>query len=61
MITPVELLQEKLGRLLSARKHSFKDVKECSISKELHEKHIDNLTPIIESYKFAITMLKKYT
>jgi len=61
MITPVELLQEKLGRLLSARKHSFKEVGEGKIDNELHKTHINNLTPIIESYKFAITMLKKYT
>jgi len=61
MITPIELLQEKLSRLWSARHHSFKAVKEGKIDKELHETHVKNLTPIIESYKFAITMLKKYT
>ena len=60
-MTPIELLQEKLDRLLSARKHSFKSFEENKIDKELHYKHINNLTLIIESYKFAIKMLKKYT
>ena len=60
-MTPIELLQEKLDRLLSARKHSFKSFEENKINRGVHATHINNLTPIIESYKFAIKMLKKYT
>ena len=61
METPLFVLQEKLDRLLSARKHSLDSFKERKINSDNHEMHINNLTPQIEDYKFAIKMLKKYT
>ena len=60
-MTPIELLQKKLDRLLSARNHSIKSLEEGVINDDKHEMHIIHLHPQIENYDFAIKILKKYT
>jgi primosomal protein N'' len=57
---PIELLKQELDKLNRARDHSAREPEEGRIDLALHEQHIRNLTPMIEDYKFAITMLKQY-
>ena len=55
---PIELLQQELEKLISARDKSIKVLDEGKISVELHDQHIMNLTPMIEEYKYIIRIVK---
>jgi hypothetical protein len=55
---PIELLQQELEKLISARDKSIKALDEGKISVELHDQHIMNLTPMIEEYKYIIRIVK---
>ena len=57
---PIELLQTELVRLERAREGSFQQVGEGKINNELHEQHMENLTPLIEEYKYVIRVIKQY-
>jgi hypothetical protein len=58
-MNPIDLLLHELNEFQRALIKSFEMVKNGSISQELHETHVSNLTPIIEQYKDAIEKLKK--
>ena len=55
---PIELLQQELEKLISARDKSIKALDEGKISIELYDQHIMNLTPMIEEYKYIIRIVK---
>jgi len=55
---PLELLQEKLSRLKSAKRHSKDDFEKGIIDSEIHAMHIHNLNPLINEYEEAIELLK---
>ena len=55
---PIELLQQELEKLISARDKSIKALDEGKISVELYDQHIMNLTPMIEEYKYIIRIVK---
>jgi len=58
--TPLEYLQIKLVELESARRKSETAVKNMDIDLNIHIKHINNLNPMIQSYRFAIKQLEEY-
>lgn len=57
---PVELLQEELKKLERARAHSIRSFEKGEISEELHNTHMENLTPLIEEYKYVIRVINQY-
>ena len=59
--TPIEVLKEKLAELEKARKKSDTAFREGGINSTLHETHVNNLTPKISEYRFAIRVLQQYT
>jgi len=61
ILLPIELLQQQLDELLIARDKSMNALKQGRIDPVLADKHILNLSPKIECYRFAINMLKRYT
>lgn len=58
---PIELLQSKLDELVQAKDKSRLTFEEGRIKLSEHETHMENLTPKIESYRFAIKHLNKIT
>jgi len=58
--TPLELLKQTLADLEKAKSKSVTSFKDGLIDSELHETHIDNLTPMISSYRYAIRVLETY-
>ena len=57
---PIELLQEKLKELERARDKSKWSFERGDISEELHNTHIENLTPLIEDYRYTIRVINQY-
>ena len=57
---PIELLQEKLNELERARDKSELHFFESKIGATTHMEHMENLTPKIETYRFAIRTLNLY-
>ena len=58
--TPLEYLQIKLVELESARRKCETAVKNMDIDLNVHIKHINNLNPMIQYYRFAIKQLEEY-
>ena len=58
--TPLELLKQTLKELEKARGKSLISFKDGLIDSELHETHVNNLTPMISSYRYAIRVLETY-
>ena len=61
VMLPIELLQQELDKYNKALSKSNRSFYIGEITKEAHEIHLQNLTPIISNYKFAIILLKQYT
>ena len=61
ILLPIELLQKQLDELVLARSKALISLNKNQINAITYEKYIDNLTPKIETYKFAITILNQYT
>ena len=58
---PIEVLTAALNELERTRDKSTEDHKAGKLSDDVHYRHIDNLTPQIEEYRYAVQILKKYT
>jgi hypothetical protein len=58
--TPVELLQEKLKELERARDISKWNFERGEITEELFDTHMENLTPMIEEYRYVIRVINQY-
>ena len=57
---PIDLLRKALEEYTKAKDKSFIAYGLGKITKELHEQHIENLTPKIERYTHAIRTLQIY-
>jgi hypothetical protein len=57
---PIELLQNKLDELIRAREHSVISFREGKIDSILHETHMNNLSPMIEEYRYIIRVINQY-
>jgi hypothetical protein len=60
MKKPIDVLQDTLKELISARDHSMKSFDKGEISEELHDTHLQNLSPLIEEYKYVIRVINTY-
>ena len=58
--TPMELLTAKLKELEKARDKSIEFFKKEKITEGEHEEHIENLTPMIEDYRYTIRIINIY-
>ena len=58
---PLELLKQTLKKLERSRDKSMISFKEGLIDSELHETHVNNLTPMISFYRYAIRILETYS
>jgi len=61
ILLPIELLQKQLDELIIARSKALIALNKNQIDTITYEKYVNNLTPKIETYKFAITILNQYT
>jgi hypothetical protein len=57
---PMELLTAELEELERARKKSEEAFKEQKITEGEHEEHMENLTPMIEEYRYVIRVINLY-
>jgi hypothetical protein len=55
---PIELLKIELYKYKKAYQKSVESLAKKEISRVLHEKHKENLTPQIEKYRHAIETLQ---
>ena len=58
---PIDLLKSSLEELERARDKSTELHEAGKLSDDIHYRHVDNLTPHIETYRYAIQILNKYT
>ena len=58
---PLELLEQELEKYVKARDKSIKSFEKGEINERTHDQHIQNLTPMIEEYKFVIRIVKDNT
>lgn len=56
-LSPIQLLDKELYELEHNLEKSKEIFEKGSITLELHETHVKNLTPIIKKYKQAIQLL----
>lgn len=57
---PVELLQNQLDALIRARDKSVKSFEKGEIDEATHHSHLNNLTPMIEDYRYTIRVIITY-
>jgi hypothetical protein len=57
---PLNLLQTELDSLIRARDKSVKSFEKGEIDKATHTTHMENLTPMIEEYKYTIRVINTY-
>jgi hypothetical protein len=58
---PIELLEQELEKYVKDRDKSIKSFEKGEIDEATHDQHINNLTPIIEEYKYIIRIVKYNT
>lgn len=61
METPLELLQNKRNELIKARTKSVASFEKGEIDQVTHDRHMENLTPMIASYDFIIRLILPYS
>ena len=59
--TPKELIQNRLDEYERAMEKSNKSHEEGKIPDSTHDTHIENLTPKLEEFRYALQILNKYT
>lgn len=60
IMKPIDLLQNQLSALIRARDKSVKSFEKEDIDKTTHNTHMENLTPIIEEYRYTIRVINQY-
>lgn len=58
---PIELLEQELEKYVKVRDKSIKSFEKGEIDEVTHYQHIENLTPLIEEYKYIIRVIKQYS
>jgi hypothetical protein len=57
---PIELLQNQLDALIRARDKSVASFEKEEIDETTHFGHLNNLTPMIEEYRYTIRVIITY-
>ena len=60
ILLPIDLLQKQLDELILARSKALIFFEKGDITEEEYNGYVENLTPKIETYRFAIRTLNQY-